>query len=131
MERYFEDVDLGDEIGPLQREVTDNEVVEFTNLSGQGGGKPSRFTSDEQAQKEGLPGAIVPGIMSMSLLSKLLTDWADSADVKLLDVIFRQTIPHNQILKLLKKLLKIVEYQLLVKLNKYALQIKNYMLLEI
>lgn len=100
MERYFEDVDLGDEIGPLQREVTYNEVVEFTNLSGQGGGKPSRFTSDEQAQKEGLPGAIVPGIMSMSLLSKLLTDWADSADVKLLDVIFRQTIPHNQILKL-------------------------------
>ena len=36
----------------------------------------------------------------MSLLSKLLTDLADSADVKLLDVIFRQTIPHNQILKL-------------------------------
>ena len=100
MERYFEDVDLGDEIGPHERTVTDDEVVEFTTLSGQGGNRLNRFTSDEQAQKEGLPGAIVPGIMSMALLSKLLTDWAGFADVKLLDVIFRQTVPHNQPLKL-------------------------------
>ena len=100
MERYFEDVDLGDEIGPLERAVSDDEVVEFTTLSGQGGNRPSRFTSDEQAEKEGLPGAIVPGIMSMALLSKLLTDWAGSVDVKLLDVIFRQTVPHNQPVKL-------------------------------
>jgi len=34
-----------------------------------------RFTDDEGAKKEGLPGMILPGNMSLSLLTKLVTDW--------------------------------------------------------
>ncbi len=34
-----------------------------------------RFTDDEGARKEGLPGMILPGNMSLGLLSKLVTDW--------------------------------------------------------
>ncbi|MSQ12758.1 MAG: hypothetical protein EXR47_01180 [Dehalococcoidia bacterium] len=89
---------LGDAIGPVERNVTTAAVITFCETWGQG--RPGRFTSDEVARKEGLSGAIVPGIMSMALLSKLLTDWAPNVTVSKLDVIFRQPVPHNQPLKL-------------------------------
>ncbi|MBM3946091.1 MAG: hypothetical protein FJ315_01660 [SAR202 cluster bacterium] len=89
---------LGDTIGPVEHLATTASVITFCETWGQG--RPGRFTSDEAARKEGLPGAIVPGIMSMALLSKLLTDWAPGVAVPKLDVIFRQPVPHNQPLKL-------------------------------
>ena len=89
---------LGDMIGPVERDVSTQAVITFCETWGQG--RPGRFTSDGVARKEGLQGAIVPGIMSMALLSKLLTDWAPGVTVSKLDVIFRQPVPHNQPLKL-------------------------------
>lgn len=89
---------LGDVIGPVERIVATNEVVAFCEAWGQS--RLPRFTSDEAARREGLPGAIVPGIMSMALLSKLLTDWAPGVALPKLDVIFRQPVPHNQPIKL-------------------------------
>jgi len=44
---------------------------------GEGAG---RFTDDEAARKEGLPGMIIPGNMSLGLLSKLVTDWIGSSN---------------------------------------------------
>ena len=35
-----------------------------------------RFTDDELARKEGLPGMILPGNMSAALIGKLVGDWA-------------------------------------------------------
>jgi len=35
-----------------------------------------RFTDDEGARKEGLPGMIIPGNMSAALIGKMVTDWA-------------------------------------------------------
>ncbi len=70
---HFDDVELGDEIGPLVKEPTREQIREYVNL---GAERMGRFTSDEAAQGEGLRGIIVPGNMSMSFLAQLITDWA-------------------------------------------------------
>ncbi|MBI4233633.1 MAG: hypothetical protein HY686_04245 [Chloroflexi bacterium] len=99
MARFFEDTELGDQLGPLEKVATDQHVVQFVSVW-QPSSQPSRFTSEEVARKEGLPGAIIPGIMSMAFLSQLLTGWSPSLRIQKLDVIFRQPVPHNQPLKL-------------------------------
>ena len=48
---YFEDVELGDDIGPITRTVESDQVLEFVSLR-EPDPKPSRFTS-EAAAKEG------------------------------------------------------------------------------
>jgi len=96
---YFEDVELGDEIGPLEKIATDEEVLNFCNMWGDR--EPSRFTDQALAEKSRLPGPIVPGIMSMALMANLLTDWAGPTGVKDLDLVFRQPVPHNKPLKIM------------------------------
>jgi len=41
------------------------------------------------ARKEGLPGRILPGNMSMALLSRMLTEWLPEARLERLGVTFR------------------------------------------
>lgn len=92
---YFQDVELGDEIGPIERTVTDEEVLQFVAIGGRDP-EPSRFTSKEIAQSEGLSEAIIPGAMNIALMSRLVTGWADTVCLKKIDVVFRQTVPHNK-----------------------------------
>ena len=87
---YFEDVEPGDEIGPLVKEPTKEQIRDFVSLSEL---RMGRFTSDQAAQGEGLRGIIVPGNMSMSFLSQLLTDWAgDQGRLTKLEVNFRRMV---------------------------------------
>ena len=92
---YFQDIELGDEIGPIERTVTDEEVLQFVAVGGRDP-EPSRFTSKEIAQSEGLSEAIIPGAMNIALMSRLVTGWADTVWLKKIDVVFRQTVPHNK-----------------------------------
>ena len=92
--RFFEDVEVGDEIGPLEIVATDEGVVSFCELWGST--MPSRFTDRAIAEQARLSGPIVPGIMSMALMSQLLTAWAGPAALRDLDLVFRQPVPHNQ-----------------------------------
>ncbi len=91
---YFEDVEMGDEVGPIERTVTTDRVREFVQVWGARPG-PSRFTDPDAAKAEGLPGAIVPGAMSMALMSQIITGWSPSMVLRKLDVVFRQMVSHN------------------------------------
>jgi acyl dehydratase len=91
---YYEDVEIGDEIGPVERSVSREQVDAFLRIRGMTPG-PSRFTDDEHARKEGLPGAIVPGGMNIAMASQLLTGWSPTVDLKRLEVSFRKVVPHN------------------------------------
>ena len=91
---YFEDVELGDEIGPLETVATDEEVVSFCRVWSNT--EPNRFTDQAMAEEAHLPGPIVPGIMSMAIMARLLTDWAGPEALKDLDLVFRQPVPHNK-----------------------------------
>ena len=91
---FFEDVELGDEIGPLVTEATDDGVASFCGVWGTP--TPNRFTDPAMAEKSNLPGPIVPGIMSMGIMARLLTDWAGPEALRDLDLVFRQPVPHHQ-----------------------------------
>ncbi len=90
----FKDVELGDQIGPLETEATDEGVISFCRVWDNP--MPNRFTDAEAAKRVGLPGPIVPGIMAMAIITRLLTDWAGPECLKDLDVVFRQPVPHHQ-----------------------------------
>lgn len=92
---YFEDVDIGDEIGPVTRSVSDEEVIQFVSIREQKV-TPSRFTSKEFANSEGLDEAIVPGAMNIALMSQVLTNWSETVCLLKIDVVFRGTVPHNK-----------------------------------
>ena len=51
-----------------------------------------RFTDHEYARKEGLPGALVPGIMSQGFLAAMIHRWAPPADVQTVDTVFRAPV---------------------------------------
>ena len=55
------DVEFGAELPTFTPDTSLETVREFANAVGWGGG--GRFHDHEQARKEGLPGALVPGIM--------------------------------------------------------------------
>ncbi len=93
----FEEVEIGDEIGPVERIVSVAQVTEFTRIWGAETGV-SRFTDGEVARSEGLPGAIVPGAMTIALMSQLLTGWSPGITLRKLDVVFRQMVFHDTLL---------------------------------
>ncbi len=98
-ELYYEDLDLGDEIGPVPRVVTGEQVLEFVTVSRDEVG-PSRFTSAEVAKSEGLPNPIVPGAMNIAIVSQLITGWSPTVTLRKLDCVFRGLVPHNKPLTL-------------------------------
>ena len=91
---HFEDVELGDEIGPVVISVSTAQVTEFCSLWGNPA--PNRFTDQAEAERVGLAAPIVPGIMTMALISRVLTDWAGAGAVADLDLVFRGPVPHHQ-----------------------------------
>jgi acyl dehydratase len=68
----FEDVQIGTAIGPEEIFVSKDQTRQYARSCGL---DAPRFTDDEGAKKEGLPGMILPGNMSLGLLTKLVTDW--------------------------------------------------------
>ena len=87
---FFEDLEPGDDVGRLPKTPTREQIREYASLSTLSQG---RFSSDEDAKGEGLQGMIVPGNMSMSFLSQLLTDWAGpEGHVAKLEVNFRRMV---------------------------------------
>ncbi|MBI4640875.1 MAG: MaoC family dehydratase [Candidatus Tectomicrobia bacterium] len=88
-ERYFEDIDIGDDIGPLVRVPTMEQVVSYVNVWGIGSGVGSRFTDEEVAKREGLGSTIIPGNMTMGFVSQMLTDWVTLGELRSLEVTYK------------------------------------------
>jgi len=80
------DIEIGHEIPPLEIVVSADDVSRYAAVAQMPG---QRFVSDEVARKEGLPGRILPGNMSMALLSRMLSDWLPEARLERLGVTFR------------------------------------------
>ncbi len=95
---YFDEIELGDEIGPVEKVASDEDVTNFCDIWGMD--KPNRFTDADTAAGAGMPGTIVPGIMNMAMMAQLLTDWGGPGCIKDLDLVFRQPVPHNRALTL-------------------------------
>jgi acyl dehydratase len=66
--RSIEEINIGDNIGPEPLFLSKDRVRAYCNAAGLAG--VPRFTDDEGARKEGLPGMITPGNMSAALICK-------------------------------------------------------------
>jgi len=76
----FENLQIGDPLGPEHRFVGKQHTKLFCAAAHMEAG---RFTDDETARSQGLPAAILPGNMSLSLLTKLLTDWIGDSNARI------------------------------------------------
>ncbi len=84
--RSFDDVEFGDEIPDVPADVSMKAVHVFAEGSGM---KATRFTDHDEARKQGLPGALVPGIMSQGIFAAKIHEWAPGCDIQKLDTVFR------------------------------------------
>jgi len=84
--RSFDDVSFGDDLEEMKTDVSLDRIKRFTGAAGM---TFERFTNHEAARKEGLPGAIVPGIMSQGILAAMIHRWAPGSTIVKIDTVFR------------------------------------------
>ena len=84
--RPFDEVYEGDELDPQAFMHAKDRVRAYAKASGI---YFPRFTDDEGARREGLPGMITPGNMSMGLIASFLERWAGPGTVRRLGTTFR------------------------------------------
>src|ERR1700684_4242774 len=77
----FETVKIGDSLGPEEFHLSKDQVRSYAKATGMW---VPRFTDDEAARKEGLPGMITPGNMSLAILSKLVTHWIGTSGARII-----------------------------------------------
>ena len=85
-DKAFGDVEFGEDLPELSPDVSLETVKLFAKSALM---MSSRFVNHEKARASGLPGAIVPGIMSQGILVALIHQWAPNAEVHNIDTIFR------------------------------------------
>lgn len=86
MRRRFDDVSEGDELEPAVVFHAKDQVRAYARASDI---YFPRFTDDEGARREGLPGMITPGNMSMGLIASYLERWAGPRTLCRLGTTFR------------------------------------------
>ena len=101
-QRYFDEVEIGDEFEEEQTPTSEH-VQTYLSLAaargdrrGARGPGDGRFESVEGARSVGLESPIVPGAMSFSMMSRLVTDWAGTEGrVHNMEVSFRRPVHHD------------------------------------
>jgi len=83
------DVEFGEELPVFEPDTSLDNVRRFTKAAGWQG---PRFTDHEAARREGLPGALVPGIMSQGFLAAMIHRWAPQAQIENVDTVFRAPV---------------------------------------
>ena len=73
---YIEDVEFGSDLPAFIPDTSLAKGAQFAKLIGWDG---PRFNDHEGARKEGLPGAMIPGVMSQGFLVAMIHHWAPSA----------------------------------------------------
>jgi acyl dehydratase len=89
MSLSYDEVEFGADLPAIHPDVTLPNVQRFCRAAGMMAG---RFMSHEEAKKEGLPQAIVPGIMSQGILTALVHRWAPGCEVRSVDTVFRAPV---------------------------------------
>ena len=85
----LEDVEFGADLPTFLPDTSLAVTTKFAKLVGWDG---PRFTDHEAAKKEGLAGAMVPGILSQGYLVAMIHNWAPTAEVLTVDTVFRAPV---------------------------------------
>ena len=84
------DVVFGDELTPWQPDTSLQATRSFAEAVGYSGS--GRFEDHGKARAQGLPGALVPGIMGMGFLASMIHRWAPKGKIKFIDTVFRAPV---------------------------------------
>jgi acyl dehydratase len=85
----IKEVEFGEELPTFEPDTGLENVRRFVNAAGWAA---PRFVDHEAAKKEGLPGAMVPGIMSQGFLIAMIHRWAPEAKIVNVDTVFRAPV---------------------------------------
>lgn len=83
------DVEFGEDLPAFEPDTTLECGSRFAKLVGWDG---ARFTDHEAARKEGLAGAMIPGILSQGYLIAMIHNWAPPAEIIKVDTVFRAPV---------------------------------------
>ena len=97
MARRFDEVQEGDELPVREVFLSKDQVRAYARAANQLG---ARFMDDEGARREGLPGMITPGNMSMGLLTGLIESWAGPGVLRRLGTTFRGLVLPDRTVRL-------------------------------
>ena len=89
----IQEVEFGEELPAFKPDTSLENVRVFVVAAGWDG---PRFTDHEAARAEGLPGALVPGIMSQGFLAAMIHQWAPNARIVRIDTVFRAPVMVDQ-----------------------------------
>jgi len=95
--RRFADVEEGDELPVCELDLAKDQVRAYARAAHQWA---PRFTDDEGARAEGLPGMITPGNMSLGLLATFLESWAGAGSLRRLGATFRGLVMPDRAVRL-------------------------------
>ncbi|MBX3706744.1 MAG: hypothetical protein KF911_08905 [Pseudomonadales bacterium] len=87
--RHVSEVEFGVELPVFEPDTSLDNVRRFVRAAHWDG---PRFTDHDAARKEGLPGALVPGIMSQGFLAAMIHRWAPDALIENVDTVFRAPV---------------------------------------
>ena len=91
--KNLQDVEFGEELPAYVPNTTLKRSAEFASIVGWEG---ARFSDHEKAKKEGLAGAMVPGILNQAYFSAMIHKWAPNATLLSIDTIFRAPVIADQ-----------------------------------
>ncbi|MFT5393778.1 MAG: hypothetical protein ACI8PT_003982 [Gammaproteobacteria bacterium] len=114
------DVEFGHELEPFIPNTALTNTKAFADAVGYSGN--GRFEDHDLAKKQGLPGALVPGIMGMAFLTSMIHHWSAAAKIEKVDTVFRAPMLADQPLTISAVVTDIDEETGLVELD---LSIKN------
>ncbi len=89
----IDDVEFGAELPDFEPDTGLENVRKFVIAAGW---DAPRFTDHESARREGLPGALVPGILSQGYLAAMIHRWAPDAFIENIDTVFRAPVLVDQ-----------------------------------
>lgn len=86
MSQTFDSIEPGDDLPPGELALERAFVTDYARFLDM---PFARFTDEEGAKREGLPGQIAPGVLSLALLARTLLAWAPGAQLRRLGTTFR------------------------------------------
>jgi acyl dehydratase len=89
MRRPFAEIEEGDELPAGELELAAEQIRAYAQAAGMWA---PRFTDEEAARQEGLPGMIAPGVLSMGLLVDHVERWAGVGSLRRLGTTFRGVV---------------------------------------
>ena len=93
----FVEVEEGDDLPTCTRFLAKDDVRAYARATDM---YFARFTDDEAARREGLPGMIAPGNMSMGLITTFVESWSGAGTLRRLGTTFRGLVIPDKTIRL-------------------------------